>query len=63
MDKIETRGRKPVPKAERRSEWIGAAVTRAQKKAFAARAAALGRSESDHLRRCAGVESPEKPAD
>jgi hypothetical protein len=49
------RGRPRKRAAERRTEWIGAAVTREEKRAFKARAFAAGMTDTQYLRRQAGI--------
>jgi hypothetical protein len=48
------RGPKPRPESERRGEWIGAAVTKAEKLDFELRAAKAKAHPSLYLRDCCG---------
>jgi hypothetical protein len=57
MDKkIERRGRPRKHARDRRTEWIGAAVTRDEKREFQARATAAGQTDTAYLRSCAGID-------
>ncbi len=53
--KSERRGRPRKPARERRTEWIGAAVTHEEKREFKARAVAAGHeTDTSYLRECVG---------
>lgn len=58
--KIDGRGRPKKPPGEKRSEWIGAAVTPAEKRDFRQRARAANVPESGYLRKCAGFDPDPK---
>jgi hypothetical protein len=56
------RGRKPGPPENKRSEWIGAAVTALEKRAFQRRAEDAETTESNLLRSLCGLTHDEKQA-